>query len=1228
MHLFKRRRLWLAGGLLGYALLVLALVASRNVNAATAGLAPSTAPGIAAFDGPTNSSPIALSADKSHIWVVNPDDDSVSVIGNLDATPSVIATIRVGDEPEGVALDAGVGAYHAYVVNAADNSVSIINVSSSNASSVNASVEKTLITGAEPWNVVSSPDGKRVFVSNSVQDTITVINAETRNIIGNVDVRNSVCNDPDRSRHFQPRGLAVTLNNDRLYVTRFLSFTGGPAPKQGTDDGRIGAVCQLNINTASASIGGYTVAGTVALAPQVTGFKVDAASPDTKAYPNQMQSVVVRGNQAYLPNIAASTSGPLRFNLDTQAFVNVIDNAATGAPADASATKFLNLHLGARTPEAGKTKLFFANPWAIAFTNQSGAGNAYVASAGSDLLVKVNVAADGKLDFTGGPATTRYIDLNGTDAANSGANAGKNPLGIVIRNNRAFTMNYVSRNVSVVDLTADAVAQVIKLTNLPKPGSVDEVSQVGKEVFFASRGVFNRPDGTTVSTRDRLSSEGWQNCASCHFAGWTDGNVWTFNAGPRKSVPLNGTFSPHNINDQRVLNYSAIFDEVQDFEANIRNVSGPGPLAAPLNGSVLDPNHGLLISDTGQINFAPAVLNAFGKPNSGRPQLTVTLPGSDAAVPALDAMNEWVKRAIRTPNGALTSNELSGGLPASDVSEGRKLFFKAGCQACHGGTKWSNSSRDFTPPPAAAEIFTETVPPPQAGFNPVGAQYLNRFLRDIKSFDLGSPANPIGANVGAVEKATDGKDALGRDYNGDGKGAGYNTPSLLGIYNLPPYYHNGACETIACVLTNVNHRTSGLQPGKADPLASASNRAKLELWLQTLDAETAFPTNLRVREHDIFLDPATPFANSQVTVGVNVELFGTRADLADIAEGNPIKVRFVAPGLNSEVELPLSAFTQDFGTAKVTTTWNVPGDAGNKNIIVTIDSTRVLNDDPNDNTATRKVLVKNAPADRTAPVVSEVVISDDAPFNAADQIANSPNVKVRFKATDPASPNGGETSGLDAYCIVRYSFNTSERRWDEEKCDFKSLPAADAGTSDTFTVDAVLPPRKGAAYAFVWLRDKAGNITSKPGFDFISVVPAANEDVNLDRNDTLIIRLRLNAGQSASFTITPSSGDVDVSAFNEAGNRVAVSANNGTAPETVSVSATANNTFFQIEIKAQELSVFRIATTQGAAVELADAVNAIGSRKVVSDTALTIGPPPEQTAIGEVEEVYLPLVAR
>src|SRR5213078_3506596 len=104
--------------------------------------------------------------------------------------------------------------------------------------------------------IVCSPDGKRVFVANSGQDTITVIDATTRTIIGHVDLRNSLANDPDRGRHFQPRGLAVTADNTKLYVTRFLSFTKASG-RQGDDSGKEGLVAVLNINTASTLISDY-----------------------------------------------------------------------------------------------------------------------------------------------------------------------------------------------------------------------------------------------------------------------------------------------------------------------------------------------------------------------------------------------------------------------------------------------------------------------------------------------------------------------------------------------------------------------------------------------------------------------------------------------------------------------------------------------------------------------------------------------------------------------------------------------------------------------------------------------------------------------------------------------------------------------------------------------------------------------------------------------------------
>ncbi len=1252
---FKRYRDWVTSGTLVCGLIMtLVLQTSSSMWAqASVAAAPDS---ISAFDTPTYSSPIAQSADKNHIWVVNPDDDSVSVLGNLAGTPSVIANIKVGREPQSVALDVGNGAgqYRAYIANPASNSVTVINVTASNASSITAAVQKTVVTGAEPYNIVASPDGKRIFVANSVQDTISVIDTSTQNVIGAVNLRTSLCNGAtpaEQQRHFQPRGLAVTLNNDRLYVTRFLSFTGGANAKQGTDDGKVGVVCQLNINTASTTITDYVPTTKVEIGAQDSGFKIPNNANVTSAYPNQLQSIVIRGEQAYLPNIASSPSGPLRFNVDTHAFVNVLDNVATGTPTDASTAKFKNLHLGARVPEAGKTKLFFANVWAIAFTNQIGTGAGYVVSAGSDLLVKVSVDAVGKLDFTSGISTTRYIDLNDPkNPLTSGQNlrnAGKNPLGIVIRNDRAFVMNYLSRNVSIVNLTSDTLESVISLTSLPNPGSQDEQLHVGAEIFFASRGRFN--DDAKL---DRLSSEGWQNCASCHFAGLTDGNIWQFGSGPRKSIPLNGTWSPHNPDDQRILNYSAIFDEVQDFELNIRNVSGPGPLSAGPP-PVLDPNHGLIISDTGNINAAPAVVAPFLPiANAGRQQLQVKLPGSSTAWAALDAVKEWVRFNVRTPNGALTSDEVADGLDVSTVKQGRRLFFQSGCQKCHGGTKWTISNKNFPSPPLAADVATEadtngagTPPDPNAG------QFLPKFLFDIKSYNLNVagaiPPNPIPGQplIGAVEKDTAGKDALGLDFDNNGKGAGFNIPSLLAIWHVPPYYHNGACETLNCVLANPNHRAAGLKAGQTDPLTDPNKQAAVVEWLKTLDADTPFPTNLVVKSHDIFIDPPTVFKGSQVVVGANISLFGTKADLADLITdlGLPgLKVRIALDQNDGpasvDLTIPASAFNQDFGQAVITTTWKIPANPSSNvgKITVTVDpDDKLTEDNEGDNSASRQVRLRNQPSDNTPPKVDGVFISDDPdPFNEADAITQSKNVRIKIKASDLAGANGAAASGVDQFCIVRYYYDNVARRWVETSCQFAALPAL---SGDGFIVTTDLPDVPGTAYAFVWVKDKAGNISRRPGFDFISFVPSTPIDLN--RNDVRIFRIPLAAGQNLKLTFTPQFGDVDVAVFDDFTNpnaaRIAVSANNGTTPESVIIPGSGTSGKYQIEVRAVVNSRFTITVAPATDVDIVAATAASAASANADPTQPTVaGPPAQQAAIEDDSEqntssgIFLPLVKK
>jgi hypothetical protein len=242
----------------------------------------------------------------------------------------------------------------------------------------------------------------------------------------------------------------------------------------------------------------------------------------------------------------------------------------------------------------------------------------------------------------------------------------------------------------------------------------------------------------------------------------------------------------------------------------------------------------------------------------------------------------------------------TGGVNPNDVATGGALFIQANCQTCHGGTQWTSSVRDFTPPPAGTEIFTETTPPaPNPPFNPVGAQFLDRFLRNIGSFNLGvrDQGNNIGNNIGAKEKATgDLQDGLGFDFNNDTHGTGFSPPSLLGIFMFPPYYHNGACETLACVVGNKQHRTGNFQ--FPDVLVNPVDQAKLVTFLGTIDKDStpANPTPINTPQT---CSPRPPF---RVVVtqqgGGKVQVTITAGN---VTLGNAIqKIVFAAP-VNSTI---------------------------------------------------------------------------------------------------------------------------------------------------------------------------------------------------------------------------------------------------------------------------------------------------------------------------------------
>ena len=721
-----------------------------------AGTQPVVPPtGGAIAKNPSSSSPIAISDDDSLLVVVNNLDDSVTVINVAGDANTKIAQIEVGDEPRTVAITPDKRL--AYVTNQGSATVSVIDLTTN---------QKTIDipVGVEPYGIALTPDGARAYVANSASNTVSIIDTASNTVVGTINIPG-----------VQPRGVAITNNNGGqgqqfVYVTQFLSqptASGGPALDQGSE----GKVFVLS-TTDDAQIQGVITlsAHDTAFAANRTAFGGTETDP-TFAYPNQLQAVVLKNGRGYLPNVAASPEGPVKFNVDTQAFLSVFDVAAKAELAGGT----INLHATVKT-QTFTPKLFVANPWAIAFKHNSNDG--YVVSAASDVLVKITI------DDNGIPSVVT-VTAEGDTTRVALIDVGKNPRGIVVNNadTRAYVMNYISKDVSVIDLTAAPEAEIARIqsVDLPAAGSDGQKFLLGNELFNSSRGEFDE------GVAERMSNEGWQACSSCHPDGLTDGVVWAFASGPRKSVPLNGTFSPNNpTGDQRVLNYSAVFDELEDFELNIRGVSG---------------GKGLIVLE-GTVDQEPNV-KAFDPPNAGRPQLHVN------GIPAWDAIVAWTQSRIPSP-----VSPYRGVDPNSEVGQqivlGRELFIEANCQICHGGAKWSTGQMDF----ARVSPFPETLTPGVDPEPPLGQ--LGRFLRQVGTFDL---ANPI-------ERTANNQQALGT--------LGLNPPSLLSIYAFPPYLHNGACPTLECVLENEAHRNAG----GADVLGDPASRTALVQFLISIDAQT------------------------------------------------------------------------------------------------------------------------------------------------------------------------------------------------------------------------------------------------------------------------------------------------------------------------------------------------------------------------------------------------------
>ena len=856
---------------------------------------------------PSRGAPIALTSDESLAVVVNRDVGSVTVLkvkyeeGKPTTTEQVCELqLGPGSEPWQVAIAPDDNT--AFVVLRKDQKlVRIRNLTTK------PELDGFVAVGSEPTSVALSPSGYTAYVANWSEGTISVVDTGQLKIKSSIDLNEPLVKTGylgkvnARPALAHPRSLTVTNDLDyddtdeTLYVTEYFAQQVAELQSDGlnADVNKAGIVYKVRLADHHVN--------TIALsALENIGFK-DATGTFAGCYPNQLQSITLNGDFGYVVSVCAAPEGPEGLKVTTKEcqsvadcsgsdlnLVNpVCDVVARGKPkvcqdvanfktATSPVISVIDLNQGREVAGAAanlnasfdaffqKTNVkagdqrfpLFARD--LAFVPGTNVG--YVAANGIDAVFRVVYdGKTGKLSEVGSP-TSPFINL---------FPAGKGPIGIATSaSNKKFALvaNEITRNAITVDFNTQAIAggaaspSATLTAALPPKGSDEEHILVGKDLFNTGR------------ARWSLDGQGWGACQSCHSDGLTDNVTWFFGRGPRQSTSLDGSFASKNALDQRIFNHTSNRDEAADFEINTRTTSGGvGAIVLarstpPVNDDRIDTPalklaelDGSSLAASDPANPLKLGFDATGKVVVG--QLAID-PNSMSAGGQLDDWKNITRymQTIRSPRGP--SN-----LDPKKVEAGAKLFAQYGsCQGCHGGDKWTISTRFYEPTietMAALKVTNFAVP---AGFPTAilpaeaaqdqklvinaGGESVQCVQRNVKTF------NKAEDGVGIAELRQDMKTpaqgggvALRPNEDGDNNaandpkaGIGYNVPSLLGMASGAPYLHAGNVRTLEALLTEkFKDHHQALAPNfllESDPKVVQKQVDELVHFLLAIDEDT------------------------------------------------------------------------------------------------------------------------------------------------------------------------------------------------------------------------------------------------------------------------------------------------------------------------------------------------------------------------------------------------------
>jgi large repetitive protein len=226
---------------------------------------------------------------------------------------------------------------------------------------------------------------------------------------------------------------------------------------------------------------------------------------------------------------------------------------------------------------------------------------------------------------------------------------GRAPQGLALSEDglTLYVQNFMDRTVGVHDLTRlvrFGEAELPLIANMASVGIERLAATVlrGKQLFYDARD-------------PRLARDAYISCAACHNDGGHDGRTWDFTGfgeGLRNTVSLIGRAAA-----QGRLHWSANFDEVQDFEGQIRQL-----------------NQG-----TGLMTDAQFQTGTRSQPLGDRKAgISADL---DALAAYLGSLNSFAATPWRNPDGSLTATAMAG-----------RTLFASTCTGCHGGTDFTDSA--------------------------------------------------------------------------------------------------------------------------------------------------------------------------------------------------------------------------------------------------------------------------------------------------------------------------------------------------------------------------------------------------------------------------------------------------------------------------------------------------------------------------------------------------------